>query len=148
MHRATLNINGEEEDIRALIQSLAFVNDMTWKNSPYSLDQQTFSRFDFSMALAESHDPEALLKSVAEYLIVWSKKGANVMELGLSAEITLSFELRASEQYAIGVAFSNLQLQKFIDCGIYLRVETQWAKEESPLFAASQSTTNSAIYSG
>ncbi|MGF1685093.1 hypothetical protein L4C36_00075 [Photobacterium japonica] len=148
MHIATLNINGDEKDIRALINTLAFANEITWKDTPCSLDQHHYSRFDFSMTLAESSDPDEVLQGVFEYLSLCDRRGANFIDMGLSAEIALSFALCASEQYAVGVAFSNLQLSKFIHCGVYLRIETQWGKEEALVSAANHATMNAVTVSG
>lgn len=130
MNVAILIVEGNDDDLDAIVDILPFPYDARWGKGELRQNGESYESSGVSVTVADEENPIALVRCILEFLKRCKAKGAIFSAHNLVAELSVGFTVGDSKQFVASVEFSSAELLMFAECGIAISITAYPTSDE------------------
>jgi hypothetical protein len=131
MNLATLRIEGTNEALQAVRNTLGLVPDSMWEQGDSKRRGGFFSTAGLSATIADARTPSEMVVAIREFVAECKARNFIFSGSGLSAELSLGVTVGDTEQFVAYVDFTASDLLSLATLGVDLNISAYPTSDEA-----------------
>lgn len=131
MNLATLRVEGTEEALASLRDTLCLEADATWKKGEPKRRGGHHSSAGFNATIADASTPGEMIVAIRKFFAKCQEQGVGFVSPSLSAELSVGVTVGDSDQFVASVNFSASDILLLGSLGIALSVAAYPTSDEA-----------------
>jgi hypothetical protein len=131
MNLATLRVEGTDEALEAVCNSLSLKVDATWKKGETKRRGGRHSSSGLSATITDAKNPGEMVVAIRKFLVTCQERNIVFNDANLSAELAIGVTVGESKQYVAVVDFSAPDLLSLGALGIRLSIASYPTSDEA-----------------
>jgi hypothetical protein len=131
MNLAMLRVEGADEAIHRVQDTLALVPDSAWKRGDAKRHGGFFANSGLSATIADAKNPGEMVVAIREFVAMCKARHIDFVGAGVSAELSIGVTVGDAEQFVASICFSVADLLSLGALGVELSISAYPTSDEA-----------------